>query len=507
MPIPVLLLALLLSLTMAPAARAEVPAAQVMTLYRFNGPAAIPYYEIASLHSGGPIRPAGSLAQGSSLIPCVVVSGGEALTDRNGVPYVGFKVVVDAARATPASIARFQGTRRARQHLMAANHHCPAGTRYALSSRDLYDMKKPPVFEPPAAASEPEPARSRGTTDQIVRAFHNSASCAAVNTRLMGRRAALQEAWASFSRMARTQWSPEAIDRARHLDYTMRTAIFEGHLGRGCSAYGTCERNIIALSIRNRARESCSKHHGCVSPGDFTSVASAVSQYNIWDEYVTQTSSLTSCFLRNSGGAGREYPLYRNLYEQNVSDVERILYGGDSDLAEIFPGNPLPALKALKHYYHAPAMGKCFPQYDRVEYLSGAVARKGNNFVLLADTRIKVGARVPGGYLFQSFLARSGADRDTAQVVDNYPGFVVDARRISLKKTTRCAPYGIPQGCTFERVGRYRKTPSWVNEGRPIEVRCRVQNRGELCNAAPRQESVRVGGTCDVEMRPFAGVK
>ena len=70
-----------------------------------------------------------------------------------------------------------------------------------------------------------------------------------------------------------------------------------------------------------------------------------------------------------------------------------------------------------------------------MEYLSGAVARKGNNFVLLADTRIKVGARVPGGYLFQSFLARSGADRDTAQVVDNYPGFVVDARRISLKKT------------------------------------------------------------------------
>ena len=107
------------------------------------------------------------------------MSGGEALTDRNGVPYVGFKVVVDAARATPASIARFQGTRRARQHLMAANHHCPAGTRYVLSSRDLYDMKKPPVFEPPAAASEPEPARFRGTTDQIVRAFHNSASCAA----------------------------------------------------------------------------------------------------------------------------------------------------------------------------------------------------------------------------------------------------------------------------------------------------------------------------------------
>ena len=110
-----------------------------------------------------------------------------------------------------------------------------------------------------------------------------------------------------------------------------------------------------------------------MSPGDFTSVASAVSQYNIWDEYVTQTSSLTSCFLRNSGGAGHEYPLYRNLYEQNVSDVERILYGGDSDLAEIFPGNPLPALKALKHYYHAPAMGQVLPAVR-----SGGVPLRGS---------------------------------------------------------------------------------------------------------------------------------
>jgi len=34
----------------------------------------------------------------------------------------------------------------------------------------------------------------------------------------------------------------------------MRTAIYEGHLDRGCNAYGACERNIIALSIRNRAQ-------------------------------------------------------------------------------------------------------------------------------------------------------------------------------------------------------------------------------------------------------------
>ena len=49
----------------------------------------------------------------------------------------------------------------------------------------------------------------------------------------------------------------DELARAQHLDYTMRTALFEGHLERGCNAYGACERNIVALSIRNRALERC----------------------------------------------------------------------------------------------------------------------------------------------------------------------------------------------------------------------------------------------------------
>lgn len=504
---------IVLAALMAAPVHAKIPATPVMTLYRFNGPANIPYYEIAGFRARGTASSAGTLAQGSSVVPCLAIVDGEPLTDNRGVPYVGFQVIVDSRTATPAATARFLAARKERQGLLVQNNHCSADVRYVLDIRNLYDMSKPPLFEPPPASvpGQKQPA-SNSTADQIVRAFHNSSSCATANRQLTNRRASLNHAWMQFMQQNRTRWTTAQLERARHLDYTMRTAIFEGHLERGCNAYGTCERNIVALSIRNRARESCFQRHGCSSPGDYTGVCSAVSQYNIWDEYLTQISGLTSCFLRNDlvavpGTAGREYRLLQQLYRQNVSDVERILYGNDQDLQEIFPGNALADLKGLKHYYHAPAMGKCFPQHQRVEYMSGAVARKGRDFALIADTRIHVGEKKGEGYLFRSFRVLSGPQRDDARVVDNYPGFVVDGRRVTLQPATRCAPYGLPSGCDFAAVGRYRKTPSWVNEGRPLEVRCRVVNRGEQCQAAPARQTVRVGGRCDTEMRPFTGVR
>lgn len=503
----------LVTLLFAAAAQAQIPATQVMTLYRFNGPVNIPYYDVASFRRQGTAVPAGTLAQGSSVVPCLVVRGGEPLTDNRGVPYVGFTVVVDARTATPASSARFLAARKERQGLLVQNNHCPADVRYVLDIRNLYDMSKPLLFEPPpVAAPAQKVAASRSTADTIVRAFHNSSYCASVNRQLTNRRAALQSAWDRFKQENRQHWSLGQLERARHLDYTMRTAIFEGHLERGCNGYGTCERNIVALSIRNRARESCHQRHGCTSPGDFTGVSSAVSQYNIWDEYLTQISGLTSCFLRDDlAGAdstvGLDRQRYQQLYAQNVADTERILYGDDRDLQQIFPHNTLAELKGLKHYYHAPAMGKCFPQYERVEYMSGAVARRGQDFALIADTRIQVGEKVGNNYRFRSFRVQSGPQKDEVRVVDSYPGFVVDARRVTLQPATRCAPYGLPTGCNFSSVGRYRKTPSWVNEGRPLEVRCRVASRGEACQSPPTQQTARVGGVCDTEMQPFTGVR
>lgn len=491
-----------------------VPATPVMTFYKFNGPLDVPYYDVDSFGRDGPGLPAGRLAQGSSVIPCLVIRGGQPLTDAKGTPYVGFDIVVDARTATPSATDRFKHALAQRRSMTVQNHHCAPGTDRVIDVRSLYPLDKAPYFDPPPVRLAAGGSVSgRSEPDRIIRAFHNSPDCRDANTELMGRRSALQRAWASFARANTGRWPASAIEQAKHLDYTLRTAIFEGHLDRGCNAYGGCERNIIALSIRNRGRESCSRGQGCRSPGDFQGVSSEVSQYNIWDEYLTQVSGLTSCFLRDDLAPGKappgaeRYAKLQGMYEQNVDDIRRILFGDDEDLAAVFPGNALSTLKSLKHYYHAPAMGKCFPQYDRVEYISGAVANRGGDFVLLANTRIRVDESSGSGYFFRDFVLDAQEARDVVDLVDRYPGFVVDGRKVDLKPAAACPPYGIPRGCSFEHVGRYRKTPSWLDEGRPIEITCRIKDRGQACQGGGTPATARVGGVCDTQMRPVAGIR
>jgi hypothetical protein len=501
----------LVLLLIVSAAWAGIPATPVMTLYRFNGALDVPYYDIDDFQRNGSTSPAGSLAQGTSLIPCLVIRDGKPLTDSSGTPYVGFQIVVDSRTATPSSTEQFKQAVNQRKHLTVDNHHCDGSVRYVMDVRRLYAMEKPPFFDLPASAGTNQSnGRPQGDLDSIVRAFHNSPYCADANRELIGRRSALQGAWERFIQSHGHEWPSGALDRAKHLDITMRTAIFEGHLDRGCNAYGGCERNIIALSIRNRGREGCRAGQGCSGEGDFLGVSSTVSQYNIWDEFLTQTSGLTSCFLReglNTGARGDYYAKLQAMYEQSLPGVQRILFGDDQDLIEMFPGNSLADLKSLRHYYHAPAMGKCFPNHDRVEYITGAVARRGNDFALLANTRIRVDEKVDDGYRFRSFLFEAKDDRDEVEIVDRYPGFVVDERKIEFRARSACPPYGVPRGCQFAEVGRYRTTPSWLNAGRPLELTCVIKDRGAKCQEPGNLVTTRVGGVCDTQMRPVAGIR
>ena len=493
----------------APNLFAGIPATPVMTLYQFNGKLEIPYYDISSFERSGATRPAGTLKQGTSLIPCLVIRNGRPLTDSNGTPYVGFDILLDSGRATPSEVNKFNQTVKQRQGMRVANHHCGSGVRHVINIRKLFEKNRPPFFDPPGKTGSGVTAGG-SELDRIVRTFHNSPQCATVNQRVTGRRGALQRAWESFTAKNRGNWPQSKLRQAMHLDYTMRTAIFEGHLDRGCNAYGACERNIIALSIRNRGRESCSAYQGCRYNGDFQGVSSKVSQYNIWDEYLTQISGITSCFLRSdlAGSSSHDglYPKLQRMYAQNVGDVERILFGGDADLKKIFAGNSLADLKALKHYYHAPAMGKCFPNHQRLEYISGAVATRGSDFALIANTRIHVGKSASGGYFFRDADIEQLEDRDVVTFKDDYQGFIIDARKVSLGASS-CPAYGIPRGCKFKSVGRYRRTPSWLSAGKPLELKCNIEARGESCNGGSQMQSVRVGGVCDTQMRPVAWVK
>ncbi|MGH7788028.1 MAG: hypothetical protein ACRERC_14245 [Candidatus Binatia bacterium] len=498
---------LLAPLLAAATARAEIPAPPVMTLYRFNGPLEIPYYDVDRFIRSGPSAPTGTLAQGSSIVPCLVIRDGRPVTDDQGTPYVGFELVVDAKRATPEASVRFDEVVAQRRGLSVANHHCPAGTAQVLDVRALVASERGPRFDPPSAPRSEQPILPAGDVfDTIVRAFHASPECAAANGRLIGRRDGLRRAWDAFASANRDRWPADAMARARQLDYVMRTAIYEGHLGRGCSAYGACERNVIALSIRNRGLERCQRGQGCRESGDFEGVASAVAQYNIWDEYLTQTSGLTSCFLRPDLAGEPRYAKLQAMYGQSVGDVERILFGNARDLQAVFPGSAPAEVTRLRHYYHPPAMGKCFAERERVEYISGATAQRGDDFALIANTRIRVDQRQGDGYFFRVAVIEEDPARDVIGLVDRYPGFVIDGRKIELRAASRCAPYGTPRGCRFAEIGRLRKTPGWLSSGTPLALTCRVRASGEDCQAAPAVVTTTVGGVCDTAMQPIAGV-
>jgi hypothetical protein len=257
------------------------------------------------------------------------------------------------------------------------NHHCgPERARTVLNVRDLYALEKPPFFDPPGKGDQKAAEREgKSTLDR---------SCAASTTRrsapgqqaLLGRRdGSPRPGTASSPQHGR--WDKTTLARAKHLDYTMRTAIYEGHLDRGCSAYGACERNVVVLSVRNRAVGQCLKRQGCRFGGDFQGVASDVSQYNIWDAYLTQISGpdrLLPAHRPGQQGLLRPHPGH---VRQNVGDAERILYGSDADLRDMFPRQfhvrPDRAAPLLSPAGH----GQVLPAADRIEYMSGAVAENG----------------------------------------------------------------------------------------------------------------------------------
>ena len=135
-----------------------------------------------------------------------------------------------------------------------------------------------------------------------------------------------------------------------------------------------------------------------------------MAQYNIWDEVLTQTTGLTSCFLRPDLAVVPAYGRLQAMYAQSVGDVERILFGGADGLARVFPGEPVGQLTRMRHYYRPPAMGKCFPDRPRIEYISAAIAQRGDDFALIANMRIQADERRGDGYLFRI----ADPDRSTA---------------------------------------------------------------------------------------------
>jgi hypothetical protein len=122
----------------------------------------------------------------------------------------------------------------------------------------------------------------------------------------------------------------------------MRTAIYEGHLDRGCSAYGACERNTVVLSVRNRAVGQCLKRQGCRFPRRLPGRRLGRVAVQHLGRLSDQISGLTACYLRTDLANKDFYDRIQAMYAQNVGDAERILYGGEPTCARCSPATPCP---------------------------------------------------------------------------------------------------------------------------------------------------------------------
>ncbi len=501
----------------AKAETARIPSAPLMTTTRSdNAQQGIPIFRIGVADSDeSPKETKESLEVGSILATCIPLRKGQPILDKDGLPFLGYRILFDPRQASAKSSSLINEEL---HHIMAQkvlNHHCAASQLDVVQAKNLIGRavapwlqpvtKAIPNIQPPGRERPPsEKVGSLSKHDLLIREFHQSDECLNANKDTRNRRENLEEAWYRFIAKMTGRWSKSDLMESHHLDTTIRTAIFESNLKQACSHFGLCERNIIALTIRNRAVEKCDQRKGCRYHGDFHGVSSLPSQYHIWNESYTQSGELTSCFLR-AGAAGNTR--IRQVYLRSISDIDQILFAGDEGLMAVFPGTSLSELKRVQHYYHPLGMGKCFPDRPNARLISMALIRNGGDHALIVGQYVNLDDANPLGRTFKVLNVTTTPDGfDRIETKDSYPGFRLDPAIAPKPELERCKPYGAPPGCTWGKVGCFRRLPSWATDGQPIKIQCRSTATDENCQGASRTIDLVIGGPCDRRIQPIMGV-
>jgi len=184
----------------------------------------------------------------------------------------------------------------------------------------------------------------------------------------------LQQGWSRFGAENATRWSSEALGRRG--SSTSRC----GRPSSRDTSTADAMRTVLASatssrcpSVIGRANRAASGQ-GCVSSATSKAWRRMFRSYNIWDEYLTQVTRpdllLPAPRHRRQRRQARRHPCAPRSPMSSA-----ILFGDDRDLEAVFPRSSLGNLKALRHYYHPPAMGKCFPDYPQVEFMAGRGGR------------------------------------------------------------------------------------------------------------------------------------
>lgn len=223
---------------------------------------------------------------------------------------------------------------------------------------------------------------------------------------------------------------------AMYLDAVARTTIYEAHQDSHFKGQhpmmASCQWDIIALSIRNRAQKGYQMYGGRYR-GDLFGVATN-SQYNIWfNKYVRRYNyRITSCFLHpdiqnvRAKQGDRDFKSYQHhigLYKRAVERFPEVL--GLNDTVKPVSGNDylknlfaidleeerLPIsqtnklftrkfddyISNLTHYYHPGGMPRCsvhdYANSRGEKVINGVVKVKkeeGTEFYIIADNKLYV---------------------------------------------------------------------------------------------------------------------
>ncbi len=205
------------------------------------------------------------------------------------------------------------------------------------------------------------------TIDRALRQFHNSI-CTASGS---GRDALLKK-WEVFVASKKDKRAQQVARNAQHVDIVARTIIGEaqneGHLFDPRKIQNltkeifhphavSCQRDIIALSIRNRAQTKRFKEFGHRYLGDFTGAASTDSQYNAWFPHLVghMNHRITSCFYSENTEyfnlrkrSDRSYMVYKSRYDSMVKRLPVVL-GMSKDEGRLAESDP----EYLDHHFEA----------------------------------------------------------------------------------------------------------------------------------------------------------
>lgn len=231
-------------------------------------------------------------------------------------------------------------------------------------------------------------------------------------------RAALLQKWKKFVDSKQGARAKQIALNAQHVDMVARTIMGEAQNEDHLFDPGelqtlkknvfhpkavSCQRDIIALSIRNRALTKKFKSYGHQYFGDFTGAASTGHQYNAWFANLVPHSNyrITSCFYSDKKGYldarkksdsayGNSIARYESVIRRlpiilgMVGKEEQAAATDSSYLTKVFQAEPhknIPAeenaqaLSNYRHYYHPNNGGLKKGSADRAtrEYKVGVV--------------------------------------------------------------------------------------------------------------------------------------